>query len=139
LSVDFLLAPFTALAVWAIVRIRHVPGNVFSPGRSLLPVQVNKAKGGLSLAPGTLLHCFFAIPFSDRDVSFASHISDQVVLPLRSLRNTGKHSQSAPSDWVFLSTTTVMTAVEMGSNLLNSAQKRSNRQGNGFALQPFTS
>jgi len=63
LSVYLLLVPFTAPAVGAFVRIRHLPGHIFSPGRSLIPVCIQKAKSGLSLAPsawatlaGPLIH-----------------------------------------------------------------------------------
>jgi len=92
LSVDLLLAPFTALAVGAFVGIRHVPGHVFSPGRSLLPVRIKKAKSGLSLAPSTLFDRFFAIPLSDRDVSLTCNFGDLFILSLRSFWDAGQPS-----------------------------------------------
>jgi hypothetical protein len=90
----------------------------------LLPVRIKKAKSGLSLAPGTLFDRFFAIPLSDRDVSLGCDIGDLLILSLRSFRNADQPSQSAPGNWVCLSSSAVETGVEMRSNLLNSAKKR---------------
>jgi hypothetical protein len=124
LSVDLFLAPFTALSSWAIVRIRHVAGSVFSPGSSLLPVRRKIAKSSQSLAPGTFFDRFFAIPLPDRDVSLACYNGDMLILSLRSFWNAGQSAQGLPGNRVCLSSPAVKTGVDMGSNLLKTSQNR---------------